>query len=211
MTDSTGCYHDSPTEMETYTGGRFDLQNPRAGDIRSRDIAHHLANIGRYHGAGKRFLSVAAHSIFCHDEAERRGEARLICLKCLVHDGHEAYTNDLSRPIRMCDGMRWYNRQCDKIQKMVYEKFGVDDDSLEFKGIWSMGDVAVRNKIVKEIDNAVMAYEVPRLMRSKGKDWHGLDKIAPARIGWFKWWWFRKPRRAERGFIRRLKRYGVIV
>ncbi len=204
MPDSTGCYHDSPTAIETYVGAKFDVDNPSVDLVFPRDIAHALANIGRYGGHCKYFYNVAAHSIHCHDEARRRGLRPAVCLMCLLHDGGEAYANDLGRPIKLAGGMEGYNNLSERLQEYVYRRFAREI------GLPDVHDVNVRSQ-VKQIDNAVLAAEVPRLMRSKGKGWHGLEKIEPARIGWFRWWWFRGPRRAERGFIRRLRRYGVLV
>ncbi len=200
MKDTLGCYHDTPTAIETYTGRRFDVENPMEHDVNALDIAHALANTGRYGGHAKYFYSVGQHSIFCHDEAVRRKKASLVCLLCLLHDAGEAYMSDLGRPIRTSKKMDGYNELMDAVELVVYRKFGCIETV-----------VRKYHDAVKEIDNAVLAAEVPRLMFGKGKDWKGLDKIIPARIPWWKWWWYRNPKRAEKGFLKRLELYGVVV
>lgn len=204
MTDDTwGCYHDMPTAIETYSGGRFDLADPKPSDVRPADVAHALARIGRYGGHCRCFYSVAAHSIHCHDEAVRRGLPPFLCLGALVHDGGEAYTNDLGRPIKHAPGMEGYRRMSEAVQECVYSRFFLSFHGDEFSGL--------SEKVIKEIDNATLAAEVPRLMRSGGKGWRGLDKIEPAHIPWWSWWWHLPPRRAEAGFLRRLRGYGIVV
>ena len=79
------------TEMETYTGKYVDLLNPQPDQICLADIAVHLSNICRFGGAVSRFYSVAEHSVRVADLAGLYG---------LLHDAHEAYTNDLTAPLK---------------------------------------------------------------------------------------------------------------
>lgn len=82
--------------IQTFTGQRFDLVNPAAGAVRLRDIAEALAKANRYTGHTKRPYSVAQHSVFCslHVSARARRYA-------LLHDAEEAYTGDVSTPMKM--------------------------------------------------------------------------------------------------------------
>jgi 5'-deoxynucleotidase YfbR-like HD superfamily hydrolase len=160
LADTLGCYHDAPTAIETYMGGRFDVENPREEDVNVLDIAHSLANTGRYGGHANRFYSVCAHSIFCHDEAVRRAEVPLVRLMCLLHDAAEAYMGDLGRPIRTSTKMDGYNEMMDAIELVVYRRFGC-------------------------IETIVRKY--------------------------WKWWYYRSPKRAKKGFLNRLRIYGVVV
>ena len=46
----------------TYTGGTFDILNPRVEDVRIEDIAHALSQQCRFTGHTRLFYSVAQHS-----------------------------------------------------------------------------------------------------------------------------------------------------
>lgn len=81
--------------IETWTGVAFDLDEPRAEDVRVEDIAHALSRQCRFGGGVREFYSVAQHSIFvsrlCSSEAAFAG---------LMHDSAEAYVTDLPTPVK---------------------------------------------------------------------------------------------------------------
>lgn len=76
-------------------------------DVDLYDIAWHLAQINRFHGACNRPYSVAEHSLLCADLARHDGKSALQQLLCLAHDAHEAYTNDQSSPSKHAIGLAW--------------------------------------------------------------------------------------------------------
>ena len=80
--------------ISTYTG-RFWPMDPRASEVRLVDIAHSLAMQSRYAGHGKRFYSVAEHSVLIarHVKPEHK-------LAALLHDAPEAYLVDVPRPVK---------------------------------------------------------------------------------------------------------------
>lgn len=97
--------------MITATGAEYHLTGPDsmtdAGrPVRIADIAHQLAIINRFHGATKRPYSVAEHSLLCSEIAQRVGLSLTVQLAALLHDGHEAYTNDLSSPAKAAVNLR---------------------------------------------------------------------------------------------------------
>jgi len=194
---------DSVFALETYTGRSFNVSAPSVSDICSEDIIHALANIGRYNGHCKRFYSVAEHSIYCHDEAKRRGFSPMICLVCLLHDGAEAYVNDIVTSTKNISLMEGYKELEDHIEKTIY---------LRFKD--EIGCVVTKTLLcedlccVKQIDRAVLAAEVLKLMHSRGRGWRGLTEVTPAHISWWKWLWYGLPGRAEAGFRKRMKYYN---
>lgn len=65
-----------------------------------RTIAHSLAQINRFTGHARRPYSVAEHSLLCADIAERMQLPVSLQYACLLHDAHEAYTGDLSSPVK---------------------------------------------------------------------------------------------------------------
>lgn len=86
---------DRGTWMRTYTRGRYYPLDPRPEDISIEDIAHHLSMLCRYGGACPRFYSVAEHSYLMSFIVPRS-----LQLCALLHDGTEAYVNDLVRPVK---------------------------------------------------------------------------------------------------------------
>ena len=81
--------------METYTGKHFHFLNPKSEEVDIRDIAHHLSMLCRFTGAVKTFYSVAEHSVRVSRIVNPRSK-----MAALLHDAAEAYTNDMSRPLK---------------------------------------------------------------------------------------------------------------
>lgn len=197
--DDTGCVANHLTVMETYTGLFIDSVAIRFTDVDFRDIAHALANTCRFGGHCKRFYSVAAHSIFCHDEAVRQKLPKWTALATLLHDAGEAYWHDLGRPLKQAAGMVHYLGHLDAAQLAVEEAIS--------PRVVCAADASAKE--IKAIDNAVLMAEAQRLIPSKGEGWGFPQNVEPARIPWWKWLWYRSPRRAELGFLRRLRKYGI--
>lgn len=113
-------------KIRTFTGKLVDplfLQYP---DIDIRDIAHHTANICRYTGAVPKFYSVAQHSVLV---------ARYFLLPMeraagLLHDGAEAYLNDIASPLKRADGMEEYVKADERATGAIFEAFGIPRDLL---------------------------------------------------------------------------------
>ena len=89
------------TTMHTFSGKLFDFANVQVDQIDIADIARGLARQCRFAGQTVRFYSVAEHSIHCASLARQLGAGIGIQLGCLLHDGHEAYTSDLVRPLKV--------------------------------------------------------------------------------------------------------------
>lgn len=82
--------------MSTWTGVAFYPLDPRPEEVNIIDIARALSNAARYNGMC-RFYSVAEHSVLV---------SRLVppelALEGLLHDAGEAYTGDVTRPMKNC-------------------------------------------------------------------------------------------------------------
>lgn len=83
------------TWITTASGHSFDLLQPDPFRITPEDIAHHLSHLCRYTGACSKFYSVAQHSVFVADLLPPR-----LKFAGLMHDGAEAYTGDVSSPMK---------------------------------------------------------------------------------------------------------------
>jgi hypothetical protein len=89
--------------IQTASGRAFDLLAPRAEDIDfAADIAGPLARTARFggHVPGGAY-SVAQHSVIGARCIIRDGGGRDLALHFLLHDAHEAYLGDLTRPMQL--------------------------------------------------------------------------------------------------------------
>lgn len=108
--------------IQTYTGRRFDLLNPAASDVDIRDIAHALSNCCRFAGHTKQFYSVAQHSVIVSRVCEPRD-----ALYGLLHDAAEAYTGDLTRPLKKT--LPEFYEIERRIEAAIFVRFGLRHDS----------------------------------------------------------------------------------
>lgn len=126
----------------TYSGIKMHLAKPIEDEILIQDIAHALSQLCRFVGHTRKFYSVAEHSIHvseaCSDENALWG---------LLHDASEAYTNDMSGPMKSY--MPEFKVAEDKIQKTIADRFGLP---------WPMPQE------VKDMDIAMLATEATQLM-----------------------------------------------
>ena len=114
------------TWMLTSTGQAVDLRFIGPECVSVLDIAHHLSQLNRYTGAAKRPYSVAEHSLLVCEILEReRGERDpQVLLAALMHDAHEAYTADLSTPMKAVVGEAW-RREEKRVEDAVLHRFGL--------------------------------------------------------------------------------------
>lgn len=81
--------------VKTFTGRAFWPLDPRPDEVHIADIAHSLSQQSRWGGHGRRFYSVAEHSVLL-----ARAVAKEHRLAALMHDAAEAYLVDLPRPVK---------------------------------------------------------------------------------------------------------------
>ena len=149
-----GCHADC---IETYSGKMLSLCDPQPSDILIVDIAESLSKLCRFAGHCRGHYSVAQHSVVVHGLAvERYGERGDMTFAAIMHDAHEAYTHDLTRPAKLQVGD--YHAFEDRMAKAVREKFGV---------AWSPATAFA----VKQLDNIACRAEAHALMLSRGKHW----------------------------------------
>ena len=147
--------------MDTYTGGQVNLPQPQPGQIRIEDIAHSLANQCRFNGHCRFFYSVAHHSVTVACDVSQLGaldflgnNSRLQLL-ALLHDAHEAYTGDVTRPVKSL--LPQLGKIQDMIQRAIYADLNIAPPS---------DDEAAT---IKKADNRMLAAEAKYLMVSQGK------------------------------------------
>ncbi len=84
----------SATVMRTYKAKMVDLARFSVADVDRFDLAHSLARINRWNGHAREPISVAQHSVEC----SRFGATPAEQMALLLHDCHEAYVGDITRP-----------------------------------------------------------------------------------------------------------------
>lgn len=116
--------------METISYRCVNLADPKPDSIVITDIAWHLSQIIRWTGACRFPYSVAQHSIWaCYLAPEE------LKLEALLHDAHEAYIGDISRPMKILLGYEMIKGIEKKFDKIIEEKYGVKFGSPEVKRI----------------------------------------------------------------------------
>jgi len=110
--------------ITTFTGKSFYLLDPRPKDICIEDIAHALSNLCRFTGHCKSFYSVAQHSVLVSYDVPHPFQ-----IDGLLHDATEAYTNDVSSPLKrnifLLDG-RPFSKLEDSIEEVIYKALNID-------------------------------------------------------------------------------------
>lgn len=134
----------------TYSKINFYPLEPVKADINIVDIAHSLSLMTRANGHFNHFFSVAQHSINCYREAKSRGYSERVQLGCLLHDASESYISDITRPVKR--NLPEYCVIEEKLQAIIYERFGLDDLSEE------------EQRLIKEVDDILLHFEFEILM-----------------------------------------------
>ena len=132
--------------IQTYTGKKFWILDPRPGDFCKEDIAHALSMKCRYNGHSKIFYSVAQHCVLATIECLRRYSPNYnLALWMLLHDLGEAYLPDIPTPIKQMEvGIL---NDCEKnIMTVAAVKYGLK---------------CPEPPEIKIIDNVLLATEVP--------------------------------------------------
>lgn len=106
--------------METYTGKQFHFLCLQKEELDIVDIAHHLSQLCRYTGACRTFYSVAEHSVRVSHIVSPGSQ-----LAALMHDSAEAYTNDMSRPMKHL--LPQVGELESKILTFIYDAFHITD------------------------------------------------------------------------------------
>jgi len=145
--------------VETRTGKLVHLLHPSPDEICMDDIAYSLSMQCRYTGHCDSFYSVAEHSILVQEWLRCDGHCEYIQLLGLLHDAPEAYTGDISKPMKLALG-----KSVEVIEQRFMEAICA---SLEIET-----PTELQHAVVKKADNVLLATEVSRMMPSKGEGWN---------------------------------------
>lgn len=111
--------------ITTFSRVKFSPLEPHADYILIDDVAHALSLMSRANGHFPEFYSVGQHSVFCCEEALKRGYSNRVALACLLHDASEAYIADIIRPVKK--SLDKYLEIEESLQNTIYKKFLGDD------------------------------------------------------------------------------------
>jgi uncharacterized protein len=187
--------------FETYSGKQIALFDPQPDQIDIWDIAHHLSMICRYGGACKHRYSVAEHCVHVHDEfvhvynispdsvaPELLRRKEEVALALLMHDAHEAYVGDLTRPLLSHPAIaEAFLPIAERIQTVIEQVYNVD---------------SIPTALLEEYDDIVLRAEARQLVHSQGRTWNfqGVDDRLISVHCW-------EPAQAKQQFLTRFNRY----
>lgn len=165
----------SPTTLETVTGRFIDLVDPDPKDICIEDIAWSLSRLARFNGhtINKLPYSVAQHSLVVayetpklavqeigYDRPLTPSETARWVLLGLLHDASEAYTGDVSGPLKKIPELRPVIKKIEHtIQAAIYKAVGINPPN------------ELEEKIVKQGDVLAQRIEAYNFMVSRGNGW----------------------------------------
>lgn len=172
------------TWIQTSAGYRFDLVNPTWGTVNPLDIAHALSLINRFGGHTSRGYSVAQHSVFVSQNVQPEN-----ALHGLLHDAHEAYVGDITRPLKHLLGHRIREIES-RIDTAIFERFGLS---------WT----ETAKADVFKADLLALSTEAHHLLGHGIDEWDWPNGIRPKPLDYFGPIW--SPDMAESMFLRRLE------
>ena len=159
------------TWKETFSGRRLDLLDPDPAQIVLGDIAKGLSGTNRFTGHTSPLECVAQHSLYALILAERLfpGEHLLHALT-LFHDGHEAYTGDISRPMKLA------------LRELGSDALDVIEDRVQAAVLLALGlpqPTHEQNVVIKRIDTLMLVTERRALMPNTGQRSWETEDIRP--------------------------------
>jgi len=109
--------------INTASGNKIDLLNPKTDQISINDIAIALGNTSHFGGQTKRFFSVAQHSWLVAEIAPEH-----LKKEALMHDAAEAYLGDMIKPLKIL--LPEYQRLEEQMLKVIFERYHLDYEKL---------------------------------------------------------------------------------
>lgn len=146
------------TWIETRSGIKVDVQDPKPEQFDIKDIAYALSNTCRFNGHSAGFYSVAEHSV-----AVALRLPTHLRLAGLLHDATEAYLGDIPSPIKQF--LPDYKAIEARFETALAEKFATVEHSVIPRC------TAEEYKLVKQADIDALYTEAHFLIESQGKDW----------------------------------------
>lgn len=149
-----------PYIIDTASGVRLDLDNPRPEDIRIEDVAGGLSKVCRFGAQALEYYSVAQHVLLVRRLVVEAGYPQL-ALAALHHDSHEAYLCDIPTPLKrkISKATDVYDRACDVLDHVIAEAFGFEWPEQGSQD-WA---------VIKHADRRALLMEAARLLPDGGE------------------------------------------
>ncbi|MCP4899857.1 MAG: hypothetical protein GY906_23055 [bacterium] len=193
-------------KMETITGRMVNPTTITHEEISLEDVAHALSRINRYCGhISVENFSVAEHCWRVAYAAKQLGYSRAAQRWALVHDGTEAYLNDIVRPVK--PQISGYKEVEDFVETRILRRFKIN--TLDFAGIKN-----IDFNIVKNERDQIKPYfarndrywtEDERTVMPEPSNW--LSRLTGIRVGKARYGW--RPDVAKRRFLALAAELGV--
>lgn len=147
--------------MITSTGRWLDIDREFVADI--REVAHSLALTNRYGGHSRKPVTVASHSVLVSRLVPQRGT---LPYQALMHDAHEAYFGDVTRPVKELVGEPVRIAEA-MLSRMLRRTFGLpevldplvkaaDDYALALEVRWYMPRGAAADRVLSCLDTRAL-------------------------------------------------------
>lgn len=145
--------------------GIIDLLNPKESDVNICFIAQALSRIPRFNGLTGDYgtYSVAQHCVIGADAMYKATGDKELVLSFLLHDAHEAFLGDITRPVQKCFGSDFCSQLESKKSKwdeVIYQTFGLTPPSAYDK-----------DDPIHVMDDLMLAYELQRFFPQHLKQW----------------------------------------
>ena len=124
--------------MNTLSGKKLNIMDPKPEQIDIHDIAVGLANKGHFSGQTPHFFSIAEHSILVciqtyaqHVENITVNFAKAdnkLAMAAILHDASEAYIGDMIKPLKEQPQLSGFKEIEDRLSRVIFEKFEIDYD-----------------------------------------------------------------------------------
>lgn len=157
--------------IQTASGRKFPLINPKPTDVYWPDVAFHLAHINRFSGAGGTY-SVLQHLV--HPLRYLREEDRPYWL---LHDAHEFAITDIPTPAAAAFDHKSTEKHVVK-PAISAVKCGIDKALYASVGIqWPPSDETI--EIIKNVDETMLLTECRDILGGQVDDWGFLPAVLP--------------------------------
>jgi hypothetical protein len=145
----------SGATMTTRSGIEFDLLRPLPTMVLVEDVAYHTARLNRWCGAARRTISVAEHALLVVEILERDFGVRapLVLRAGLHHDSEEAYTGDLTGPMKAllrALGVD-FNGCTERIRDAVRQHFGIAAAAVAHRDLIKQADTLSRHTEYRDL------------------------------------------------------------
>jgi uncharacterized protein len=149
-----------PYIIDTASGERLDLDNPRPEDIRIGDVAGGLSKVCRFGAQALEYYSVAQHALLVQHLVVEGGHTEL-ALAALHHDSHEAYLCDIPSRLKrkISADTDVYDEACKTLDRVIADAFGFE---------WPEHG-SPEQRALKRADEQALLMEAARLLPDGGK------------------------------------------